>query len=225
MRAARTLSSLRGAFPLVDAIVSFPSRSQSVSTIRSLTFRLRCAARAVSFSLSSAGMRSRTDSPSPGALPARPLGSNETANREARMPTAMSLRPRPVRRTSSARLHLSPLGMRTRTSLRLGASTEVLAGYLGARAQLGADRPDPLADREPGRRGEQGDRRREDAPRREAEARRDKDDAFSPRADPDVALQPERLSAGAGVGDQERSDDGREREGERHLVPVAHEDE
>ena len=45
------------------------------------------------------------------------------------------------------------------------------------------------------------------------------------RADPDVALQPERLGAGARVRDEERADDGRERERERDLVPVAHEDE
>ena len=116
-------------WPFVDAMVSFPSRSESVSTIRSLTLRLRCAARAASLSFSSAGMRSSTGPPLAGAFPVRPLGSNATAKREARMPTATSLRLRPERLTSSARRRLSSPGMRTRTSLRVGASTEVLAAY------------------------------------------------------------------------------------------------
>ena len=36
----------------------------------------------------------------------------------------------------------------------------------------------------------------------------DHDDALGPGADPDVALQAERLGAGAGVGDEERAGDG-----------------
>src|SRR5580765_4908917 len=198
MSATRTLSSLRGALPFVDVMGSFPSRSESVSTIRSLRFRLRWTARASSLSLSSAGMRRSTAPPSPGVFPARPLGSNGTAKRDARMPTATSLRLLPVRRTSSASRLLSSPGIRTRTSLRVGASTTVLALYhLRTSAHLRPDGPDPLADREPGGDGEQIDRPLERAPRREDEPRRDHDHAFGAGADPNVALEPQRFRAGA----------------------------
>src|SRR3954465_6144278 len=97
-------------------------------------------------------MRRSPDPPSAGGFPARPRGSKATANREARMPTATSLRLRPERRTSSERRRLRSAGIRTRNSFREGGSTEVLAPYLrsDARAELGAYRPDPLADGEPG---------------------------------------------------------------------------
>src|SRR5580765_5919264 len=133
MIATRTFSSERRALPLlplVEAMGSFPaSRSVSVSTIRSLTFRLRFAARSASLSFNSAGMRRSTEPLLPGCLPGRPLSSNWTAKREARIPTATSLRLRPVLLTSSARSCFSSAGIRTRTCLRAGASTEVLALY------------------------------------------------------------------------------------------------
>src|SRR4051812_28050794 len=225
--ATRTLSSLRGDLPFVVAMGSFPSRCESVSMIRSLRLRLRWADRASSLSFSSAGMRSSTDRPSPGALPARPLGSNATANREARMPTATSLRLRPERRTSSERRRLRSAGIRTRTSLREGASTEVLAPYLrsDARAELGAYRPDPLADGETGGHRAAGERPRGPPPRAEDEARRDHAHALGPRADADVPLEAERFGPRARVRDEERSRDGSEGERERDLVAVAVEDE
>ena len=95
--ATRTLSSERRTFPLLDAIGSFPRPASSVSTITSLSFRLRCAARAASVSFSSTGIRRSTDPLPPGAFPGRPLGSNGTAKREARMPTATSFRLWPER--------------------------------------------------------------------------------------------------------------------------------
>src|SRR3954454_9210732 len=73
MIATRPLLPPRRALPLVEAMGSFPpSRSESVSTIRSLTLRFRCAARAASLSFSSGGMRRSTEPLFPGSLPARP---------------------------------------------------------------------------------------------------------------------------------------------------------
>src|SRR5690242_1301251 len=135
MIATRTLSSERRALPLlpfVEAMGSFPARrSVSVSTVRSLTFRLRSPARAKSLAISSGGIRRRTEPLRPGSLPGRPLSSKGSAKREARIPTATSLRLRPVLLTSSARSRFSSAGIRTRTCLRAGASTEVLALYPG----------------------------------------------------------------------------------------------
>src|SRR5215211_6707743 len=240
MMATRTLSSLRVALPFVDAISSFPSRSVSVSTMSWLTLRFRCAARAASRSFSSGGMRRRTDRPPPGGLPGRPLGSNETPKREASSPTATSLRLRPVRSTSSESRRLRSAGIRTRTSLREGASTELLAAYQASLARYREPRSLPsgsaapelrphgehaLADGEPGGDGENVDRPRERAPRREDEAGRDHDDALGAGADADVALEAERLGAGARVRDEERAGHGREGERERDLVALPVEDE
>ena len=85
--------------PLFEAIGSFPfrpSRSESVPTINSFTVCLRSAARLTRRSFSSGGIRSSTDPPSRGGVPARPLGSNGTAKLAARWPTATSLKLRPL---------------------------------------------------------------------------------------------------------------------------------
>src|SRR3954464_11225992 len=79
----------------------------------------------------------------------------------------------------------------------------------GSSGKLLADVQDALDDREPCRRGERDDRPRQTAPRREDEAGRDEHHALRARAQADVALQTERLGAGARVGDEEGANDGR----------------
>src|SRR5262245_19588851 len=138
--ATRTLS-LEGVlpfdFPFVEDMDSFPvepSRSLSVPTMSSFTFCRRSAARLTSRSFSSGGMRSSTDPPSRSGEPARPLGSNGTAKPAARWPTATSLKLRRVDLASSTSRRLSAAGMRTKTFLRRGASTTVLATITGVLA-------------------------------------------------------------------------------------------
>src|ERR1700751_6185382 len=87
----------------------------------------------------------------------------------------------------------------------------------GSSGKLLADVQDALADREPGRRGKRDDRPGQAAPPREDEAGGDEDDSLRSGAEPDVALQAERLGAGARVGDEKRADARPDRE---HHCPV-----
>src|SRR5205085_12145636 len=91
--------------------------------------------------------------------------------------------------------------------------------------QLRSYAQDPLADREPGRCGEDADRPDERAPGREDEPDRDHDDPLRAAADADVAAETERLGAGARVADEERAGDGREGEADAHEVVVTREHE
>src|SRR5919204_1459763 len=205
MIATRTRSSLRGRCPFLDAMdpsLVRPSRSESVSTMSSLMLRPRSEALRASRSFSSGGMRRTTSRPARGRDPPRPLGSNGSATLAARWPTAMSLRLRPVRATSSASRSLRAAGSLVKTTER--ASTEVLAAYqrLCEVAELPPDVEDPLEHREPGRRGEERDRPRQDTPRRQDEAACDDDDALGARSDAHVAAQPERLRPRARVADE-----------------------
>src|SRR5512133_3569055 len=84
---------------------------------------------------------------------------------------------------------------------------------------------DALDDGEPRGRGERDNRPRESAPRREDEPGRDEHDTLGARAQADVALQSERLGAGARVGDEEGADDRRHRDHNRPLLAMAGEDE
>src|SRR5439155_11671935 len=69
--------------------------------------------------------------------------------------------------------------------------------------KLSTNVQDPLHDGHPGRCRQQVDRPRQHAPRGEDEAGGDDDDALRPRADADVAAEPERLGAGPRVADEE----------------------
>src|SRR5437588_5045623 len=91
--------------------------------------------------------------------------------------------------------------------------------------KLAPHAPDALADREPRGRRQRPDRPHERAPRSEDEPDRDHHHALRAAADPDVAAQPERLRARAGVADEERARDGGEREADADEVAVASEDE
>ena len=68
------------------------------------------------------------------------------------------------------------------------------------------------------------DRPRQDAPGREHEAGGDHDDALGARADADVALEAERLGAGARVGDEERAGDRGDGDDDEDVLVVAGED-
>src|SRR5215203_4509108 len=182
MIATRTFSSCLPAplpLPLVEAMVSpfRPRPSERVSTISSFVFRRRCAARCASFSLRSGGIRNSTSPLGRGPEPLRPVGTYGTANREARSPTATSLRLAPRTATSSASRRFSCAGILTRTLVRSRAigrehSTSVLSGA----DHLAADAPDPLPDRPPRQRRQEDDRPRQAAPRSEDESGDEHDD-------------------------------------------------
>ena len=72
---------------------------------------------------------------------------------------------------------------------------------------------------------EHDDRPRQPAPRSEDETGGDQDHALGARAQSDVALQAERLGAGAGVRDEEGADDRRDRDDDGPVLAVAREDE
>src|SRR5215213_4484330 len=223
MTATRTLRSSR-LLPFSVAMgVSFPSPRARVSTMRSLTLRLRSEARRESRSFSSAGMRSSTSPAARGGVPLRPVAVKGTANLEARMPTATSLRLLPRAATSWPSRSLSSAGIRTKTSFRTerSDSTEVLS----AGCELAPDGHDALQHRQPGAGGEDEDRPRQPAPRREDQPAGDHDDTLGPAAQADVALEPERLRTRPRVADEERARDRRDRQRERPFPPVASEDE
>ena len=67
---------------------------------------------------------------------------------------------------------------------------------------------------------EHDDRPREDAPGGEHEPGGDHDDALGARADADVALEAERLGAGARVGDEERAGDRGDRDDDEDVVSL-----
>src|SRR5919199_1622860 len=92
-------------------------------------------------------------------------------------------------------------------------------------AQLRADAPDALADREPRGRRQGSDRPDERTPGSEDEADGDHDHPLRAASDADVAAQPERLRARAGVADEEGADDRGEHEADAHEVVVTCEDE
>src|SRR5919201_2268977 len=220
MIATRTFSPARALpfeEPFEEAIVSFLASSncsESVSTISWLVVRLRSRPRRVSFSFSSGGMRRRTSPCARGGAARRPLASKGTAKREARMPTATSLRFDPVASTSRSSRRLSAAGMRTSTSLR----SRAMSGHtdstnlLSAVAELAPNREDALDDREPRRRGQDGHDagQHELVERGEDESRRDYDDALGAAADANVAAQAEDLGLRARVADQEGAGDGGE---------------
>src|SRR6266566_8362581 len=91
--------------------------------------------------------------------------------------------------------------------------------------ELLADVQDALENGEPRGRGEQVDRPLEAAPWREDETGGDHDDALGPRAETDVAAQPERLGLRANVGNEEGAGDRDDREDHRDVVSGAGEDE
>src|SRR6185369_11254284 len=204
--------------PLLEAIVSFPwlpSPSERVSTMSWLTVRLRSRARCASFSFSSSGMRRRTSPFSLGRPLLRPELSKGTAKREARMPTARSLRLPSVASTSRARSRLRSAGMRTRTSLRSRAITQSdSTNVLSSGAKLLADEQDPLHHSDPRRRGEECHRRgqNEVVDRREHEPCGDDHDALGSAPKADVPPEAERLGSRPRVADEERAGDGGERE-------------
>src|SRR5215210_1163852 len=167
-------------------------------------------------------MRRRT-SPAPlGDEPFRPEGSNGTAKRDARIPTATSLRLLPRSATSAARRCFSSSGIRTSTSFLLA-----LKCYqdISGTPKLPADVDDPLDHRQPGCDGEEVDGPGQHAPRGEKQAGDDHRHPLCPAPDPDVALEVERLRLGPRVADEERAGHGREGGGERDLVSVSREDE
>src|SRR6266581_3884892 len=84
-----------------------------------------------------------------------------------------------------------------------------LVSLTGCLHQLLADVQDALADRDPGRAGEEHDRPRENAPRCEHETDGDHDHALCARADADVAAQADRLGLRARIGNEKRAGDGR----------------
>src|SRR5919199_6986680 len=92
-------------------------------------------------------------------------------------------------------------------------------------AKLRANAPDALADREPRGRRQGSDRPDERTPGSEDEADGDHDHPLGAASDADVAAQPERLRARAGVADEEGADDGREGEADADevVVPCEHE--
>src|SRR5581483_11944729 len=81
--------------------------------------------------------------------------------------------------------------------------------------QLLSDEEEALQDGDPGGGGEHDDRPLERAPGSEHEARGDHDDPLRSGAEADVAAQAERLRLRAGVRDEERAGDGRDREDDR----------
>src|SRR5262249_29939123 len=100
-----------------------------------------------------------------------------------------------------------------------------LVDATGPSGKLLSDMQDALDDREPRRRSEHDDRPRKPAPRREDETRGDEDDAFGARAQADVALQSERLGAGAGVRDEERAHHRGDGHDDCPVLALAREDE
>src|SRR5215470_13256119 len=82
----------------------------------------------------------------------------------------------------------------------------------GSSGKLLANVQDALDDREPGS-------------HREHESGSDEYDTLGARAKPDIALQSERLGAGARVRDEERADDCRNGEHDGPVLPVTREDE
>src|SRR5438874_2173281 len=91
--------------------------------------------------------------------------------------------------------------------------------------ELLADVQDALDNGEPGGRGEQVDGPLEAAPRCEDEAPGNHDDALGPRAETDVAAQPESLGLGTHVGHEKGACDRDDREDDRDVVSGAGEDE
>src|SRR4051812_32398303 len=86
--------------------------------------------------------------------------------------------------------------------------------------QLLADVQDALDDRDPRRAGEEHERPGKDAPRWEHEPGGDDDAALGARADPDVAAETEGLRLRAGVRDENRSGDARDRDGDEDRLVV-----
>src|SRR5215470_6177299 len=95
----------------------------------------------------------------------------------------------------------------------------------GSSGKLLANVQDALDDREPGSHREHENRPRQASPRREHESGSDEYDTLGARAKPDIALQSERLGAGARVRDEERADDCRNGEHDGPVLPVTREDE
>src|SRR5262245_3996280 len=173
-------------------------------------------------------MRRRTSPFSLGRPLLRPELSKGTAKRDARMPTARSLRLPSVASTSRARSRLRSAGMRTRTSLRSRAitwsdSTNVLSGA----AKLLAHEKDPLHHRDPRRRGEKRHRRRKNevVNRREHEAGGDDHDALGPAPEADVPAEAESLRSRACIAHEEGARDRGERERDSPHLVVTHEHE
>src|SRR5579864_3525939 len=91
--------------------------------------------------------------------------------------------------------------------------------------QLFSHVQDALQNRDPGGGGEHDDRPLERAPGSEDEARGDDDDPLRAGAEADVAAQAERLRLRAGVRNEERAGDCRDREDDRRVVALTREDE
>src|SRR5437773_7805291 len=110
------------------------------------------------------------------------------------------------------------IATRTLSSLRTWPFDEPFDSVTRTSEKLGADVQHALDDGDPRRGGEEHDRPGEHAPGCEDETCGDDDHALGPRADADVAAEPERFGAGAGVRDEERAGDGGHGDGDEDVA-------